>query len=234
MNIPTKKEMRWFVSRLIDIREDTDITPNHVADIVFDLNEIIGQKSIFKITEEFNPKDKVTSMLNLIKDDNEFLASFHNFKKDNLNFEDSNNDFIVIKGYQTKLLKSYRKENIFADEKLFTLTVNTEGKTIISIYGENTNVPLESEDQRRFFYYLLKHPKKFLSYRSLFKEITKGRTHNFDYYSNLYPTTSQQNTFVSDTRYNLKRKLEPLCQKYDIDIDKVIEIKHKEGFTYNQ
>ena len=80
-----KKEMRWFVLKLIDIRNDLDRTPDHVADIEFDCGDIISRESIFGITSRPEAQRKIKEMLDRIKNDGEFLNSFYNFNIYQLN-----------------------------------------------------------------------------------------------------------------------------------------------------
>lgn len=234
MNKPTKQQMGWFVTKLIDIREDTKRTPNHIADIEFDCKEIAKQKSIFPTTDEATPKEKIISMLDLIKNDNVFLAGFHNFNGDLLSWTPSDDGIFQIKGYQTKLLKAYRQENIFDGERVFGLTKNDEGQQVISLYGESTDQPVESEDQYRAFCYLLSNPGRIVTYLELFDEITKSRLHSPNYYPELYTNDTQKKMLVKTTVYNLKRKLYAIGKKYDIDIDSVLETMSKKGYRYHK
>lgn len=107
MNIPTKKGMLWFVSKLIEIREDTKRTPNHIADIVFDFKDILKEKSIFHISNKAQAQNKVIEMLALIKNDGVFLDSLNHFDGNRLSYEDLPKGKLLIKGYQIEVLNGY-------------------------------------------------------------------------------------------------------------------------------
>lgn len=104
MNKPTKTQMQWFVTRLIEIRKDLNLTPDHIADIKFDWREIMRQRGIFNIRSNQAAKNKVDEMLSRIKGDGEFLDSFHHFNKKRLSWDVRGNS---IKGFQTGLLTAY-------------------------------------------------------------------------------------------------------------------------------
>jgi hypothetical protein len=108
MNKPTKKEMTWFVTKLIKIRGNTDLTPNHIADIEFDYKDILKQKSIFKkITTKAGAQNKIEEMLYLIKGDYVFLKSLDDFDEKHLLMKTLQNGNISIKGYQMEVLTAY-------------------------------------------------------------------------------------------------------------------------------
>lgn len=230
MNLPTKKEMRWFVMKLIDIR---DSLPNHVADIEFNCNDIIKQKFIFNITTTIGAKTKIEEMLYLIKNDGIFLDSLNNFQESRLSWNFFSDKDIRIVGYQMKLLTEYLKENILKGEKVFSLTVNTKGQQVIEVYGDNTGKRIESQEQFRAFCYFLNNPNRIIPYPEIFEELKRGTLHDSDYYTIKYPTDEKKEEFVQSTVYNLKRKLIKTSEKYGIDIDKVLETISKKGYRYH-
>ncbi len=235
MNIPTKREMRWFVQRLIDIRDDVGITPDHITNINFDYKEIEKQKGIFNINDKEVAKNKTEEMLYRIKNDGEFLDKFNHFDEKRLSWElpIASRDSIIIKGYQRGLLSFYLKENILKGEKVFGFTVNDKGQQVILVYGDNTEQRIESQEQFRAFCYFLSHQGKTIKYLELFEEFKRGTTHDGAYYNTKYPTSDDRKNFVQTTVYNLKRKLIELSKRYDIDIDKILQTFSKEGYIYN-
>lgn len=112
MNLPTTQQMTWFVQRLIDIRNDIERTPNHIADIEFDYKEIIGQKKVFGIKTKILAQTKIDEMLYLIKGDNIFLDSLNHFDKNNLLWERLPSGSVLIKGYQMEVLEGYMLRKI--------------------------------------------------------------------------------------------------------------------------
>src|ERR1035437_7745341 len=98
MNKPTKKEMRWFVLKLIDIRKDVTRTPDHIVDIDFTKKDIKKMKSVFKISDQLAVKTKVKEMLARIKGDGEFMDRFNHFDSARLSWKDLPADEIKIKG----------------------------------------------------------------------------------------------------------------------------------------
>ena len=233
MNIPTKKEMRWFVLKLIDIRNDLDRTPDHVADIEFDWRDIIRQRAIFEIRERVPAQNKVEEMLYRIKNDGEFLDSFNNFNEKRLEWKILRNGNIKIMGYQIGLLTAYLKEKIIKGEKVFGLTTNTKGQQVLVVYGENTGKRIESREQFMAFCWFLSNPGRVISYLELLEEFKKGMPHDGEYYTIKYPTPEQKIEFVQTTVYNLKRKLMEIGEKYGIDVEKHLETISKKGYKYN-
>jgi hypothetical protein len=231
MNKPIKREMRWFVSKLIDMREDTNITPTHIADINFDYEEIIKQKPIFSITNRAGAKSKIIEMLTLIKGDAEFLNKLNNRDKKLLKWK-SLADSIKIKGYQIGLLKAYLIWNILKGEKIFGLALNNKKKQVITVYGENTGKRIETGPQYIAFCYFLKHPNKPISYLELFGEFKRSLPHEGEYYNIEYPINKDKEKFVQDTVYNLRRKLVEAGGNL-VDVDKVLETIPKKGYRYN-
>src|ERR1035437_4042533 len=148
-----KKEMRWFVLKLIDIRDDLNRTPDHIADIEFKYEDILGQESIFGITRRPEAQRKVKEMLKRIKDDNEFLDSFHNFDARHLRWEFLRNGNIKIKGFQKGLLTAYLKEKIIKGEEVLGLTTNAQHQNVLTVYGENTGQRIVSGEQFLAFCY---------------------------------------------------------------------------------
>ena len=106
MNLPTKKEMKWFVSRLIKIRTNTTLTPDHVQDVEFKYQDVIDTQ-LFNIAEKSDAQDKIISMLSRIKLDGIFLDGFNHFNGDRLSWARLRNGNIKIIGYQTELLQAY-------------------------------------------------------------------------------------------------------------------------------
>lgn len=98
--------MNWFISDLINIREDLERTPNFTADIHYDYRDIIKQKSIFKITTKLGAINKIDEMLSYIKSDAIFLGSF-NISEKYLSYSVMPNGVTVIKGYQIEILNGY-------------------------------------------------------------------------------------------------------------------------------
>jgi len=227
-----KKEMRWFVLKLIDIRNNLNRTPDHVADIEFYYQDIISQESIFGITSKPIAQKKVKEMLDRIKNDGEFLNSFYNFNEKRLQYKVLSNGNVKIIGYQTKLLTAYLKENILRGERIFDLTSNSKGQSVLTIYGEETEEKIESREQINAFYLFRKNPSKTIHYPELFEEFKKGMLHDGEYYAIRYPTINDKVKFVQDTVYNLKRKLLKTSKKYDIDINKVLKTIPKKGYEY--
>lgn len=239
MNLPTQKEMLWFVSELVDIRNDLKRTPNHIADIEFDCKKILKkksiQRSIFGLTTKEEARTKVQEMLVLIKSDGEFLDSLNNFNGNRLQWEftQTNDALLKIKGYQTKLLIAYRKERILKGEKVFGLTTNAKGQQVLLVCGVNTGKRIESQEQFRAFCYFLNNPGRIIPYLEIFEEFKRGALHDSNFWNTKYPTVDKKELFVQSTVYNLKRKLIEIGIKYDIDIDKVLETYSKKGFQYN-
>lgn len=232
MNAPTKKEMRWFVSKLIDIREDTTVTPNHIANVIFSYEEILKQKEKIFTTEvdtEDVVKKKITDMLSLIKEDNEFLSKFNNFNKKLLSWKPSTHDIKII-GYQTGLLKSYLKERVLKGEKVFGLTSNKKGQNVIAVYGDSTGKVIESGEQFLVFCYFLKYPNRLITHQELIGEFKRSLPHDAQHYLLKYPDDQSKEDHIKTVVENLKRKLIEIGKKYDIDIDKVLETISKKGY----
>ncbi len=128
MNVPTKKAMLWFVSKLIEIREDTKRTPNHIADIVFDCNDIVKEKSTFNISDKAQAQNKSIEMLALIKNDGVFLDSLNHFDGNRLSYEVLLEGNLLIKGYQIEVLSGYlEKINGNTIEKSKIIFKNSDG-----------------------------------------------------------------------------------------------------------
>ena len=233
MNKPTKTQMRWFVKHLIDIRQDLERTPDHIADIEFDWRDIVKQRAIFNIRDRVPAQNKVDEMLNRIKNDGEFLDSFNNFDERRLDWEILQNGNIKIAGFQTGLLTAYLKEKIIKGEKVFGLTVNDKGQQVLDVYGENTGQRIESQEQYRAFCYFLSNPNRIIPYLEIFEEFKRGALHDGDYWHNKCPIDEKKVEFVQETVYNLKRKLIEIGKKYAIDIDKHLETNSKKGYKFN-
>ncbi len=233
MNIPTKTEMRWFVLKLIDIRNDLKRTPDHIVDIEFDCKEVAKQKVIFDITDRVSAQNKVEEMLYRIKNDGEFLDSFNNFDEKRLKWEILRNGNIKIIGYQIGLLTKYLKDKITKGEEVFGLTVNALHQNVLTVYGENTGKRIESEQQIKAFCHFLNNPNRIIPYLEIFGEFTRGAFHSGDYWHNKCPTDEKKVEFVQETVYNFKRILIGIGKKYDIDIEKHLETIPKKGYRYN-
>jgi hypothetical protein len=234
MNVSIKKQMRWFVLKLIDIRDDLNRTPDHVADIEFRYEDITTrQESIFGIMGRPAFQRKVKEMLVRIKKDGEFLSSFNNFNAKLLNLKVLANGNIKIIGYQKELLTTYFKKRILKGEKTFGLATNPDGQSVLTIYGENTGKRIESQEQYRAFCYFLNNPNRIIPYLEIFEEFKRGALHDGDYWHNKCPTDGKKEEFVQTTVYNLKRKLIEIGKKYDVDIDKHLETISKKGYKYN-
>ena len=161
MNIPTKKEMTWFVQRLIDIRNDTERTPTHIADIEFDYKEIIRQKSIFGNKTKMLAQVKIDEMLYLIKGDNIFLDGLNHFNPSNLSWCVLQNGNISIKGFQMEVLKAYMLEKILGVKKKNSdVSVDLDSYKII--YKKDGEFYINEDNGRR----LLKFRKTTLYYRA--------------------------------------------------------------------
>jgi hypothetical protein len=225
-----KKEMRWFVLKLIDIRNDLNRTPDHIADIEFEYEDIVRQESIFGTMNRVNAQRKIKEMLARIKNDGEFLTSFNNFDEKRLNTKVLPNGNIKIIGYQIKLLTTYLKENIIKGEKVFGLTTNAQHQNVLTVYGENTGQRLMSGEQFLIFCRFLSNSGRLISYLELMTEIKKSMPHDGEYYTVKYPTPEQKIEFIQTTVYNLKRKLIEVGRKYDIDINKVLETVPRKGY----
>lgn len=236
MNISIKKQMRWFVLKLIDIRNDLNRTPDHVVDIEFKHGDIItAEELIFGTMNELVFQNKVKEMLKRIKDDDEFLDSFNKFDKRRLLWNVQRNGDIKIKGFQKGLLTAYLKEKILKGENTFGLTTNAQHQNVLTVYGENSGKRIESGEQIRVFDYFRANSGRIISYLELYEEIKNGliHLHNGEYYTLKYPTTDDKEVFVQMTVSNLKRKLIEISKKYDIDIDKHLETLSKRGYKYN-
>jgi len=234
MRANIKKQMRWFLLKLIDIRDDLNRTPDHVADIEFKYEDITRQQElIFGAMERPAFQKKVKEMLKRIKDDNEFLDSFNKFNKKLLLWKIQRNGNVKIKGFQRGLLTAYLKDKIIKDEKVFGLTTNPQHQNVLTVYGENTGKKIESQEQSRAFCYFLNNPNRTIHYLEIFQEFTRGTLHDGNYWHNKCPTDDNKIDFVQTTVYNLKRKLIEIGKKYDIDIDKHLETISKKGYRYN-
>lgn len=225
--------MRWFVLKLIDIRNDLNRTPDHIADIEFDWRDIIRQRAIFEIRERVPAQNKIKEMLYRIKNDGEFLDRFNHFDENRLSCNILPNGNVNIKGYQTGLLTAYLKENILKGEKVFGLTVNIKRQSVLTVYGENTGKRVESQEQFRSFCYFLNNPNRIIPYLEIFEEFKRGTLHDGQYYTTKCPTDEKKVEFVQTTVHNFKRKLIDIGKKYDIDIDRHLETISKKGYKYN-
>ena len=231
MNLPTQKEIRWFVTELINIRLDTERTPNYIADIEFDFREILDHKFLFTtISNRADAQSKIKEMLYSIKDDGEFLNNFNNFDNDLLNWKTAGNGNIIIKGFQTGLLTAYLKERILKGEKVFSLTINTKKQQVIAVYGENTGKRIESGEQYLAFCFFKKCPNRLITYRELVDEFKRSLPHEADYYFLKCPDDQSKEDHVKTVVENLKRKLIEAGERYSIDIDKVLETVSKRGY----
>lgn len=110
MNTPTKREMQWFVKRLIDIRKDLERTPRHTSDIIFDPREIVNEREIFNIRTVPQAETKAVEMLYSIQNDRVFLSGI-NIHGDYLKHNVQANSRIKIIGYQTEILDKYLNSN---------------------------------------------------------------------------------------------------------------------------
>lgn len=135
MTEPTKRELNWFISDLIKIRDDLGRTPNFTANIQYDYKDIIKQKSIFGITTKPGAISKIEEMLSYIKSDIVFLGSL-NVDEKYLLFSVMPNGMTIIKGYQMEILTGYLDKINGRSKKKIILKINTE-KKIITRESEN-------------------------------------------------------------------------------------------------
>lgn len=101
--------MNCFIKELIEMRENTDITPTYISDIFFDYNFILKNKNIFNIDTKIGALNKIEEMLYQIKNDYMFLSKL-NIDGKKLNFSSNRRGIVTIKGYQTEILKEFLKK----------------------------------------------------------------------------------------------------------------------------
>jgi len=177
MNRATNNEMTWFIKRLIDIRNDVNRTPNHIADIKFDYREIISQKIIFGKMDKSLAQRKVCDMLALVKNDYTFLNSLDHFDERRLVYEILSTDGdILIKGYQMEVLEGYMKK-IKGEKKVDSKS--TESRIIIR--KDNGDFYINEANGERFLN-LKKNSLYYEAFVAMYSLIPDGGTISFSEY----------------------------------------------------
>jgi hypothetical protein len=115
-----KEEMRWFLVKLAEIREDKERTPTFVDDVIFDTKDfdkiIIKKPVIYKINSRIRARVKVIEMLCSIKKDFKFLND-NKIDESKLLYKELSNNRLEIIGYQTEILDRYLLQVLKTDRK---------------------------------------------------------------------------------------------------------------------
>lgn len=222
-----------FVNTLIKERGDITKCPDYVCDIKFDLRTILNAKNkkIFRIVNISEAASYLKDLLGLIKEDTAFLSKF-NIPKESLNWEEQGHS-LIIKGFQTEVLKNYRKLRLYAGKTLFSFGKNQTGQQTIKIYGIDTGKKIIPGPQFIVFSYFLKHPEKTIKYETLYKKIKNSSTNGPNYYNTNYPEETDQKNLVVQTVNNLTAKLKKISLDHNIDITSVISNESSIGYRYN-
>jgi len=226
MNKDTKKRIKWLTLFLIKRRLDTSKTDGYETAITFNLSEI--NTDLFSN----NGNDKLNQVKHCLEEigncELQKCGEYPNKVVNKIIYEDNNK--IKLIGARTENLLRYLYKRINKGKSLFGLSANNQRQTILTFMNDKTPVRIDGKPFW-IFSYLIKNPKKDVSYKSLYAELKKSMPVGHDYWEKIYDKSETKKMgFINDGIDQLRKKMHEASKNIfkEIKLD-IIENKRYRG-----